>query len=84
VTVTEPRWTDLDRGLLLALLAEQRETCSECGHPMSQCRDPKTAGHWEVIRAICEPSRIAQAEASNLAEAKTKQRGVVLSTRRRT
>jgi hypothetical protein len=82
VTTAESVWTEQDRGLLLALLAERRETCSECGHPTSQCRDPKTAGHWQVVRSICEPSRVAQAEASNMAESKVKQRGVVLSTRR--
>jgi hypothetical protein len=73
-------WDETDRGLLLALLAEQAETCSMCGHQTSQCRDPKTAGSWQVVQEVCQPSRVAQAVAENLAETKT--RGVQLSTRR--
>lgn len=80
VTVAEPEWSDVDRGLLLALLAEQRETCSSCGHPMSACRDPKTAGSWQVVEDVCQPTRVAQAAAENAAG--SKRRGVVLMTRR--
>ena len=80
VSVAESVWTDQDRGLLLALLAERRDTCSECGHPMSQCRDPKTAGTWRVVEGVCQPTRVAQAVAEN--NARDKKRGVVLSTRR--
>jgi hypothetical protein len=80
VTVAEPRWTDTDRGLLLALLAERRETCSQCGHPMSQCRDKKTAGTWQVITDVCYPTQVAQARARDIA--KEGRNGVVLSTRR--
>lgn len=80
MTTSEPRWTDADRGLLLALLAERRETCAQCGHPMSQCRDKNTAGKWQVIEDVCQPTRVAQAEAENIG--KSKRRGVVLSTRR--
>jgi len=79
VTVAEPRWTDFDRGLLLALLAERRETCSQRGHPMSQCRDKKTAGSWQVIEDVCQPTRVAQAVAKDVARAG--RNGVVLSTR---
>jgi len=80
VTTTEPEWTDADRGLVLALLAEQRDTCPMCGHPMSQCRDEKTAGGWTVIEEVCQPSRVAQAVAHNVAE--SKKRGVALLTKR--
>jgi len=79
VTVSEPRWTDLDRGLLLALLAERADKCSECSHPMSLCRDPKRIGDWEVVQDICHPTLIAQVKAEELA--KHKRRGVVLATR---
>lgn len=65
---------------MLALLAERKETCPSCGHPMSVCRDPATAGKWTVVQTVCQPTRIAQAEAENVA--KSKKRGVVLSTRR--
>jgi hypothetical protein len=75
--VTEPEWTDLDRGLVLALLAERAEICSMCGHPMSVCRDPSTAGTWKVIQETCEPSRVAQAVSES-----SKARGLVLMTRR--
>jgi len=76
-SITEPEWSELDRGLLLALLAERAETCSMCGHLMSECRDKKTAGSWLVIEDICQPSRVAQATVEN-----SKTRGAVFSTRR--
>jgi len=79
-TTTEPEWTDVDRGLVLALLAERKEVCSSCGHPMSVCRDPSTAGTWTVVQDVCQPTRIAQAVAEDLA--KSKKRGTMLSTRR--
>jgi len=65
---------------LLALLAERAEICSSCGHPMSQCRDRSTEGSWQVVEDVCQPSRVAQAAAENLAE--SKRRGVVLLTKR--
>lgn len=80
MTVLEPEWLDEDRGLVLALLEERAQTCPSCGHPVSQCRDPATAGTWQVVEEICQPSRIAQAVAENAAE--SKRRGVVFSTRR--
>jgi len=69
-------WSDVDRGLLLALLAERAAVCSLCGHPMSECRDPKTAGTWQVLQEVCQPSRVAQAVAEEAG------RGVVLTTKR--
>lgn len=78
--VTDSEWSDLDRGLVLALLEERRETCPSCGHPMSVCRDAKTAGSWQVVQDVCQPSRVAQAVAEGLAESKA--RGVMLLTRR--
>ena len=84
VTTAEAEWTDLDRGLLLALLAEQRETCQLCGHQMSECRDPRTARTWQIKEEICQPSVILQATQDNMAESKTKRRGVVLMTKRTT
>lgn len=79
LTAAESQWTDADRGLLLALLAERRETCSECGHPMSLCRDPSTAGRWQVMENVCQATRVAQAVAEDVAQGK--RRGVVLSTK---
>ena len=80
VTTAESRWTDTDRGLVLALLAERKETCSSCGHPMSVCRDPSTAGSWTVVEEICQPTRVAQVKAEE--GVKSKKRGVVILTRR--
>ena len=80
VAVTESRWTDTDRGLALALLAERKGTCTSCGHPMSVCRDPATAGSWTVVQDVCQPTRVAQAAFEDVA--KSKKRGVVVSTRR--
>jgi hypothetical protein len=79
-TTTEPEYSDLDRGLLLALLAERRETCPSCGHQMSECRDPRTAGTWQVLDEICQPTRVSQAVAEDIQQ--SKRRGVVLMTRR--
>ena len=52
-----------------------------CQHPMSVCRDEKTRGTWTVVRDICLPSQVAQAEMENDQKAGGK-RGVVYSTRR--
>jgi hypothetical protein len=80
LAVAEPEWTDADRGLVLALLAERAETCPSCGHLTSVCRDESTAGTWQVLEEVCQPSRVAQAVAEGVAEGK--RRGVVLLTRR--
>jgi hypothetical protein len=80
ITTVEPEWTDEDRGLLIAWLAEQAEICDMCGHPMSICRDRKTAGLWTVERKVCWPSVVAQVEMEN--DQKAGKRGVVYSTRR--
>jgi hypothetical protein len=75
-------WADEDRGLALAHLAEARETCPSCGNQMSQCRDPGTQQRWEVVRSVCEASRVAQAYAENDAEA-GRNRGTHYHTRLR-
>jgi hypothetical protein len=62
---------------LLALIEEERQTCPMCGHPMSECRDPRTAGSWQVISEVCQPGRVAQAMAES-----TTGRGVFISTMR--
>jgi len=80
MTVHESEWTDEDRGLALAWLDEQDDLCPTCGHPKTLCRDPATAGTWEVVQEICQPGRVAQAAAENAAE--QRRRGVVISTRR--
>jgi hypothetical protein len=82
VTVTESEWTSADRGWVLALLAEQADVCPQCGHPMTVCRDPATAGQWQVIEGVCQASRIAQAVAENNVRDASPRRGIVLSTRR--
>lgn len=80
MTVREPRWTDTDRALVRALVEYEADTCSSCGHQMSECHDPKTARTWEVITHVCEPTRVAQVEAERVHE--SKKRGVMISTRR--
>ena len=77
-SVTAPVWTEHDRALVLAYLAEKAETCPSCGHPMSVCRDPRTAGRWRVIESICQPSRVRQAKAEDAVKAK--RRGLLLGT----
>lgn len=81
-TVTESEWSPTDRAWVAALRAEEAERCPECGHPMSVCRDPRTAGQWRVIEGICEASRMAQAIAENNRKDEHPRRGLVLSTRR--
>ena len=78
VTVREPEWTPDDRALVLALIEEEKQICSICGHPLSECRDPSTAGTWMAVTEICQPGRIAQATAEN--ERGT--RGLSIYTRR--
>jgi hypothetical protein len=75
-------WTPTDRGLVLALLAERAETCPSCGHPMSVCRDPRTAGSWQVVQEVCQPSLVAQVVAEQIATAEVRKRGVILKTQR--
>lgn len=53
MTVREPEWTDEDRGYLLALLAEEAETCQGCGQPSEESRDKATARTWEVVQETC-------------------------------
>jgi hypothetical protein len=78
VTIAEPAWSEDDRALALALLEEQAETCSICGHLMSECRDPATARKWGVVHEICQPGAVAQAYAEDYGHT----RGLVVHTRR--
>src|SRR3954471_6198450 len=50
VATTEPLWTDEDRDLLLALLAEEAEECTGCGQPLAQTTDPANRGTYEVSK----------------------------------
>lgn len=61
---------------MLALLAELANVCGGCGNHLDECRDPATQGRWQVKHQVCEACRIAEADAENRAEAKTKQRGL--------
>lgn len=63
-------------------MAEERETCRSCGHPMSECRDPATAGTWRVHEEICQASVVSQATADNYAEDSRPRRGLQLYTSR--
>ena len=68
-------WTDEDRNLLIALLAEERDECRECGQPRDVSHDRKTQGTWRVHRVTCEACRILEAEAGNDAKSDTPHRG---------
>lgn len=67
---------------MIAHLANEAEMCPSCGHPMSACRDKTTAGKWQVVEEICQPSVILQAVMDNEAESGKKRRGVMLGTKR--
>lgn len=75
VTTADPLWTDEDRNLLLALLAEEREECSGCRQPLEISTDRRTQGTWQVKRITCEACRILEAEIGNDHEAKRRARG---------
>ncbi len=78
VTERAVEWTDLDRDLVLALLAEERDTCPGCGHPLETCRDRSTAGKWSVEEDVCQACLVGQAMSeSNMND---KRRGVHLYT----
>lgn len=80
--VTRPSpWTDEDRAWLLALREEQRETCGGCGHPVSESRDPKTAGSWTPVVTTCQACLVAQAESENQNEGRPR-RGLYVGVRR--
>jgi hypothetical protein len=61
---------------VLALLAEEAETCQGCGYPMSECRDPSTERQWRVETSVCHPGVIIEATQENLAEEKPRRRGL--------
>ncbi|MFB7671682.1 hypothetical protein ACFC26_09715 [Kitasatospora purpeofusca] len=48
----EPLWTDDDRAWALALLAVEAETCSGCGHPLTDAlaSDQEEAWRAEILR----------------------------------
>lgn len=77
-------WTDEDRNLLLALLAEEREECSGCNQPLHISTDRKTQGTWQVERVTCEACRILEAVVGNDRESKTPARGVRYAVTRST
>jgi hypothetical protein len=82
VTVREPEWTDQDRGWVLALLAEQADTCGGCGQPVSECFDPKTMREWQAVERQCQACRVVEAQHEANAEASTRRRGLRVGVRR--
>lgn len=82
VTRREPEWTDEDRGLVLALLAERDETCPGCRQPMDECRDPKTAGSWSPVQQVCQACVVQEAASDNAGEGGKRQRGLYLGVTR--
>ena len=81
VTTQEPRWTNDDRGYLLALEAEEREVCPGCKQPLAECRDPATARQWEVVPERCQACIPLQAK---LDDAGNESRGWYFAVRRTT
>lgn len=84
MTTADPLWTDEDRDLLIALLAEERDECAGCGHPLEVSTDRKTQQTWQVHRRTCEACRVLEAEVDNDLEAKTRKRGVRYAVTRTT
>lgn len=75
-TVRDPAWTDEDRGWLLALIGEEADTCSGCGHPASETRDPALMYQWRLVERKCWACVVLEADADARAESKTKDRGL--------
>lgn len=69
-------WTDEDRDLLLALIAEEHGECDQCRHPLEISTDRKTQRTWQVHRSTCEACRVLEAEMGNDAESKRPNRGM--------
>lgn len=69
-------WTDDDRELLLALVAEEAEECGGCGRPFAETTDPANRGTYEVSRRTCEACLVLQAEVDNDHEHGRRPRGV--------
>jgi hypothetical protein len=70
ITEREPEWLDDDRDQVLALLAEQAETCPGCGRPLDECRDPETARTWRVVDDLCHACMALDIDRHNEAERK--------------
>ena len=81
-TEREPLWTDDDRAWLLALLAEQRETCAGCGHPLDECRDPAGEKTWRLVVDTCHACMTLDMDRHNQAEKKRPPMGRYTATRR--
>lgn len=81
MTRREPEWTDEDRGLVLAWLAERDETCPGCRQPLDECRDPKTAGTWTPVEETCQACLVQEAATDNANEG-TRRRGLYLGVTR--
>lgn len=84
MTERDPEWTHDDRAVVLALLAERRDQCPGCGHPVSECWDPDTRNTWGVEQAVCQACVVAEATRDNMAEASKPPRGVHIWTVRNT
>jgi hypothetical protein len=69
-------WTDEDRDLLLALLAEDAVACTGCGHPLDVTTDGANRGRWDVKRRTCEACLVLEAAVGNDHEGAKTARGV--------
>lgn len=49
-------WGDRDRTLAIGHQLYLDGLCGECGRPVEVCRDPATAGWWEVKSDTCQAS----------------------------
>jgi hypothetical protein len=78
VTVRESEWTEEDRALVLAFIANERGQCPGCGHPVEECRDRATGANWQVFTETCWASRWA----SKVAEDNAGQAGLYIYTKR--
>lgn len=60
----EPQWLPEDREWALALLAEEGDTCTGCGQPLSETFDPANAEAYTVDAiGICAGCYVLEAAA---------------------
>lgn len=50
-------WTNLDRGLVVALQTIEDERCPECGQPTWQCRSDNSDIVYRVEESVCFATR---------------------------
>jgi len=76
----EPKWLDEDRAWAVALVSEENETCAGCGHPLSECTDPRNEFGYDGTAWRCHACTAKDKAAERYRDAAP---GLYLTVRRR-